>query len=1721
MDTLTNHAELFWDLDRRDINAGLVQPLSQLLSQHFSNLDPSDKWTLAYFNDFVQSRVSLSIDHTIRDVKREFGDGFIQDHSVVSTILRSEKKLDSQVISLLVGILVNYALESSRKKLGNQDRIIKLSSAIRGLINPRKKQTLVALTRLASIQSILEFAHKLDEVNENTSLRYNAALDLIWRSWLGDTVKRWLFHDNLKSPQLKPATLRHTTLRSSLEAPLLQLPLLDEVDQDDLIDVINLEVPGLKADENVPARSRLIRAKALNLDRASCGDLASNCDAWIPDELVCKFAQKSLKRASDALKVSQNEVAERFLAVAMAIASGLREIDFSALIWNNSTGQNSLELDPQNPIIYRRILRPDQAVNPAAEMSTLLEPITDVFEWPIPVELYELLCKFKIQSKDSSNAVFPGKADTSRNHYSFQEVLKELDPQNASGMQRIRLALASKLALKFGTEIAQLVMSDGFSHSVAPAYYSALPGCQVSEFILTVQSQWFGSEPAQHSFSENYIGSRLVVSDQTAQLWPKSLRANKGKYPSNSGDAVRQAWIARRDFLAASLCAATGHRPINSLGQIFLYDVIPEYGLIVLSDKQCDALRSTRIAATGKLWLLSLQRYLQSLQEIIVTDAESRLAIGAKSILMGEAPLFSAPNENGAMTVLTAEGLKMTMPMELKKTANYYRHRLCQFLQANEVAPELRHAHLGWMVTSAYTTAEMSPLAPKDIANRIGHLIDEMLVKDGWFESLKVIPNWTWRGIPMPAVPDWAEISRQHENDHKALYANLKNALKEKGLATQKSLMPYFKNAIDRSIYELKLDVNAVRLEWRNTNEGKPIELNQTQLSRILDFVYDDAGRELTTLETVVAQNTLYQLITGGMRRGLLIAPTPHHHRISPKLTESPFPLGMGLAVRQAQVLYSVLLKRAKGNSKQDRLPSLALGVMAFSPYRKADLAIQIVVKSHTALRSRTNNSILRLDIDNGNSHQQIVLAGIIASWVGKLSTKKSPARFNESIVNQWLAAQNKTIEFNGLDTIAQVESLFNMTGRVELSGIERMLMLENCGTATVKSLRSIANEENWPLQTMHFELREKPCRQNEREEMPTRSSSGIDFTSYRRLTELLNENTSAGKLSQDTDGKYGWRTKLEQKLRSLIEDIENQTNVKMLASYVLHRLKYGGVRVSKLSRKTLHKEITQFGRPLLRSLNGGSLLSQSASSLFQLYSEVLIEKTDKSRPHAVEEIDRFHQYLVECHGMPELAFTDLYAMAGKRNTSSDSGLFTPKELDRIGEQLVEDLDNERAKLISSPESTRICALSILMYVLLEASGVRPQSVHGLTLGDIKLFGFERDFIHIRRTGEYGMAKTVTSLGYVPLEGPLWLKYREWVADWLEQEIALIEDTAWFKRPVFAIFPGSRNRFNQSVLTQRIDQLAKWVTGDLKARTYWLRKNRITQRLRAAFSGEKSMARDVHAALSASGHSSIGMPVAHYISDSAVIMSHYLNVSSQAKQADLLAVSGLPKSPMYAMWSRNNGRGKFNRVASVLNQINVPYLPVPNEIMVNPPKTKSTVSILPKHVNNFAQLLAIGATRDQAILKSGITYEQADRLDGICQQLLLDRGKSIWKLPPPFPRNSRIKPARIIVGSESLNLSLNQCPSEDMLMLAAAWYEHASIKKVQGSDTILYLKSVERIEAAKRVLLASPSLKLRINSINSSVYLATRAHEPCQHSHKAIFEWTMAIIWVYGKFMKV
>ena len=59
----------------------------------------------------------------------------------------------------------------------------------------------------------------------------------------------------------------------------------------------------------------------------------------------------------------------------------------------------------------------------------------------------------------------------------------------------------------------------------------------------------------------------------------------------------------------------------------------------------------------------------------------------------------------------------------------------------------------------------------------------------------------------------------------------------------------------------------------------------------------------------------------------------------------------------------------------------------------------------------------------------------------------------------------------------------------------------------------------------------------------------------------------------------------------------------------------------------------------------------------------------------------------------------------------------------------------------ASPDRIRACELRILLYLVLEASGIRPGSAYGLTLGDIHLHDAGTDYVHVHRSGEFGEAK--------------------------------------------------------------------------------------------------------------------------------------------------------------------------------------------------------------------------------------------------------------------------------------------------------------------------------------------------------------------------------------------
>ena len=124
-------------------------------------------------------------------------------------------------------------------------------------------------------------------------------------------------------------------------------------------------------------------------------------------------------------------------------------------------------------------------------------------------------------------------------------------------------------------------------------------------------------------------------------------------------------------------------------------------------------------------------------------------------------------------------------------------------------------------------------------------------------------------------------------------------------------------------------------------------------------------------------------------------------------------------------------------------------------------------------------------------------------------------------------------------------------------------------------------------------------------------------------------------------------------------------------------------------------------------------------------------------------------------------------------------------------------------RLDASPDFLRLAQLRRTFFLILEASGIRPGSAYGLTLADIHLFGEAGDFVHVR-TGNYGEAKTSTSLGFVPFASALWEQNRQWVVNWLEEQRRL-HPGAWQELPLFAATAGGRTRVHEHHLTGRIN----------------------------------------------------------------------------------------------------------------------------------------------------------------------------------------------------------------------------------------------------------------------------------------------------------------------------
>lgn len=1714
MDGDAHEGDFLSELDKAPVPASWRPDLSQALLRLDRSVQASDRLTLAPLLAYIGKHSRTLREHAQKTARVEPPSDIHGSHSGCATLFRYSSS-NSPGLELLVCIGLNALLEATTPE---RPRAARLLSMVRGALDSPTSKVASSLSSTATIQDLMR---RVAVESAASALPKNFVE--IWDAWLSNALTRWML--------IRPDRLRRAfepiALVTSLKAPEVLVTSQGQ-DPEDATPLTCFESDEKDAD--LPASIRAGRAKSAHLERLSEGDLCSPPEFRFPRELDERLCQLTLERSTASLSMDTAQ-AEPYVALMISLAGGVREIDLQRVVWGGEGQASPYAVDPDLPVLYMRIKRPANAVQPPEDLGAWLEPTAEVLPWPLSPRVHTAIVGLaKPGAPRIGDAVLPWLAASLSAPYRLRDVISRLMPEAQVGALMPRLALAAELAKELGSEMAQLAMGDTFHMSLVPAYYSAMTESDLVEVIARVQSRRFAQAIEPTTKRMSYVGSRLVLTDAAAQRWSTRLRDAARHDARTSADPIT-AWRAHRDYLAAALVCATGHRPEGALGRIRLSDVIPEYGLIVLQDKQVDALRATRIAATGRLWLSELRRYLDRLLEIVRESADSPAGKLADAIVRGEEPLFSIPEADGSTATMTAATLRASMPPEFEGVANFYRHRLNQGLQRHGVDPELRHAQLGWIAGTAHAHADLSPRAPIDLGESLGPTIDELLVADDWWPKSARKTRWTWEGIPMPSAVDWdarfLAHQRKHQEDFKAVWLKL---LERRG-EVEPRVLTRMASAFEQFFLTLRLNVEKRRLEITPPAGKQRVLVGHDHHALICDRVRLDDADPSSALEAVTARIWIFRLVRRALKVGLIEGPSPARIFLTGKSDPSPFVLGLGTAVRHAMALRQALEGRAKLNRPHDMRYLTVLSILANSAHRRIAWALAATNAASTAVRSKHVDHFIRITASVEGEETPMVYSGVAATLLIRRKKEAPTARAPKvSELDAWVQEHlGDSVAWADSPSLTQFENVFLAAAQVELSGVERLLLNRRQRTAAESSLRCVARDDEWPATTADSLVPEASAEGNRREpvlseQMPPKLRQELPRKAYLTFAGLLNKQTfgriralkSKRSIKRASDGKRGWRRALSAELRTLADASAANPNLLRLIEYSLDHLRYGSEAGNTLSHRSLQREIAQIGWPLLVNLGERDLTRMTGEALELVYRQVLLSKSTGARPYAFEEIQRFQRYLQRTHALPAVEMSGLGSLAGSRMVVVDPGLITPDELVVTFQALLADAQSERARSDSSPDFLRLAELRCAMFLILEASGIRPGSAYGLTLVDLHFLD-DGDFVHVTTATCFGEAKTRASVGFILLEGELWTRHRHWISAFIEQHRAGISRDTWAGLPLFSVRLGQPARFNQEHLTRRIDELLKWATGNSKAHCYWLRKTRISERFRIIQKIHKPSARNVYAVMTLSGHAMINTPVESYINDAAHLHFSDIRCGESTHRSAALAYSQLSAGPLDMAWSRS-GEGPNVRMSVLLDALGAESEAAPATLLTAPPLLRRFKPFSPSHIGEYARARHSSGSRAEAILQAGITDAQADHLDELAYQMLMRRGCTPWPIAFRVGARSVMHAPRRFAGTEKAFDLLVRAPSADALTLATLWLEQPYVGEMHGSEFNLELITQADVADA-RSFLANTSLNFAVIMLDDR-HLLREISNPSKsrsHGHGSAIAWVLAITWLFAQ----
>jgi hypothetical protein len=1134
-------------------------------------------------------------------------------------------------------------------------------------------------------------------------------------------------------------------------------------------------------------------------------------------------------------------------------------------------------------------------LNPATPRAT---KSTGVVPIPIPGPLARRLIALHAVDNPGS-PVFPALASASIR-------MSDTEEDSRPTMTALRRTLASRLMRRepWGISFAQFVCGDDLGIDTAPLFYDCIPATQIVAAVAAITFPWFSEKPSSHTSKRptHTIGSRRVREKRDVAAFCASIRDDFHAQGQDLARRLRQ----RTRNIVHGLALITGHRPNNWFTRLRIRHFSLVEPVAVLSDKVTGPDWQVRPVALTSRWQEEFRALLAELALAKTAYEGQRLGDAATKALGGTGEIFldiAGPDEVSPFGLIAyQEGL----PESLLQVDNFARQLLNNRL--TYLVPEaLRVAQMGWHGSREGAWADGSPWSVVSATHVLERALHQVLKEAGW----RPLPSSPAVPTAVPSAPiDWVCAEKEHAKQFRDAVRAAKQAMAERHAEIARTLLPRLSKYLTECHANLVLSDEGKLQRASDSQPNEPVCLTPADQDGMLRFL---AAGNSRSVEALVGRNLLADLIRDARERKVTIGPIPRRvHWPWPSqpgafMADSPTALGQARAMDTKIVSEDV---------PEDVKAAVAL--LLHGGYADVDSILAAMRPNATLLRLESEPGVLLVEPPSARDDDATTPEGLPAAWTrGCLAFHGLAAhhlrRWHHSkpeniplegdldgrlfaLMPQLLSQRVR--DANGLGALQEVAAMARACNSLRMDGWARPVGTGRVKLTAVGIARVIAARDGHPLGQ----------RVLGKDVMPfMRSTSG-----GRRLQSLLDRLfhelvDAVGKVEKDSKCEAKVRKRLIAEIREWMTKVTSPRPEDLVARYVLVLLERGGHQRKNLALSTIQGYAYAVGRPLQQAMPDEPLLA-GAEEWEAAYLSAVAEADAEARPARARALARFHWSLSQEFSIPEVSFADIQLLAGASHQLSDAGFLTPAELDATFWALASDVGELEAALAAPGQIHMARATELAAHLTFEAA-MRPGESARLQFADVpSIAAHER--VLIRKTSIQRL-KTVNSRRRAFLQTPALGSAEPLLSSWISGTRARLGNEFARTFPLFHQPVEPFNRIDDATLFSRIGNVVRWATGEADARTYWLRKAAIRQRLEAHLQSSPQSLWSARDLLAEIGHGLLLVTLGSYTHDPVTPFLRWFRQGWINVPADrIAAAAGLSVSRVSR---RRGGRGLTQR----------------------------------------------------------------------------------------------------------------------------------------------------------------------------------------------------------------